>query len=210
VLEGQPPRLIAGAGRRSRLARDVRRLVGSKNRRRETERQQASGNQSQELHKLRREKTMENETEGGNGKEGTLTPVAQDAIGDAAKANVNAAVEVAKSAVTAFVDALTGEPQKPKRRSTRKKAAPKRTASKRSKPRRSAGGRRSAAATGRKATRKSAAKRRPSTGRTSSGAATRRPTRKATRTTRKSSQSKRSASKSRRAKPRRSARTRSR
>ena len=37
---------------------------------------------------------MENETEGGNGKEGTLTPSAQDAIGDAAKANVNAAVEV--------------------------------------------------------------------------------------------------------------------
>src|SRR5690349_22146280 len=108
---------------------------------------------------------MENETEGGNGKEGSLTPVAQDAIGDAAKANVNAAVEVAKSAVTAFVDALTGEPQKPKRRSTRKKAAPKRTASKRSKPRRSADGRRSAAATGRKATRKSAAKRRPSTAR---------------------------------------------
>ena len=32
---------------------------------------------------------MENETEGGNGKEGTLTPSAQDAIGDAAKANVS-------------------------------------------------------------------------------------------------------------------------
>ena len=48
-------------------------------------------------------------------KEGTLTPGAQEAIGDAAKANVNAAVEVAKSAVTAFVDTLIGEPQKPKR-----------------------------------------------------------------------------------------------
>jgi len=49
---------------------------------------------------------MENETEGGNGKEGTLTPSAQDAIGEAAKANVNAAVEVAKSAVSSFVGAL--------------------------------------------------------------------------------------------------------
>jgi len=47
-------------------------------------------------------------------KEDTLTPSAQVAISDAAKANVNAAVEVAKSAVTAFVDVLTGEPQKPK------------------------------------------------------------------------------------------------
>ena len=56
-------------------------------------------------------------------REGTLTPGVKEAIGDAAKANVNAAVEVAKSAVTAFVDALTGEPQKPKRRSSRKKAA---------------------------------------------------------------------------------------
>jgi hypothetical protein len=46
---------------------------------------------------------MENETEGGNGKEGTLTPSTQDAIGDAAKANVNAAVEVTKSAVSSFV-----------------------------------------------------------------------------------------------------------
>ena len=54
-------------------------------------------------------------------KEGSLTPGAEQAIGDAAKANVNAAVEVAKSAVTAFVDALTGQPQKPKRRSTKKR-----------------------------------------------------------------------------------------
>ena len=58
-------------------------------------------------------------------KEGTLARGAEEAIGDAAKANVNAAVEVAKSALTAFVDTLIGEPQKPKRRSTRKKAAPK-------------------------------------------------------------------------------------
>jgi len=58
---------------------------------------------------------MENETEGGNGKEGTLTPSARDAIGDAAKANVNAAVEVAKSAVSSFVDVLTGERKKPRR-----------------------------------------------------------------------------------------------
>jgi hypothetical protein len=56
-------------------------------------------------------------------KEGTSTSGAEQAISDAAKANVNAAVEVAKSAITAFVDTLTGEPQKPKRRSTRKKAA---------------------------------------------------------------------------------------
>jgi hypothetical protein len=39
---------------------------------------------------------MENETEGGNGKESTLSPSAQDAIGEAAKANVDAVVEVAK------------------------------------------------------------------------------------------------------------------
>jgi hypothetical protein len=59
---------------------------------------------------------MENETEGGNGKEGTLTPSAQDAIGEAAKANVNAAVEVGKSAVSSFVGALTGERKKSARR----------------------------------------------------------------------------------------------
>ena len=41
-------------------------------------------------------------------KESTLTPAAQDA-GDAARANVNAAVEVGKSAVSSFVGALTGE-----------------------------------------------------------------------------------------------------
>ena len=43
-------------------------------------------------------------------KESTLTPTAQEAIGDAARANVNAAVEVAKSAVSSFVDVFTGEP----------------------------------------------------------------------------------------------------
>jgi hypothetical protein len=42
-------------------------------------------------------------------KESTLTPTAQEAIGDAARANVNAAVEVGKSAVSSFVGALTGE-----------------------------------------------------------------------------------------------------
>ena len=52
-------------------------------------------------------------------KEGTSTSGAEQAIADAAKANVNAAVEVAKSAITAFVDTLTGEPQKPKRRNSR-------------------------------------------------------------------------------------------
>jgi len=46
---------------------------------------------------------MGNETEGGNGKEGPLTPSAQDAIGEAAKANVDAVVEVSKSAVSSFV-----------------------------------------------------------------------------------------------------------
>ena len=56
---------------------------------------------------------MENETEGDKGKEGTLSPSAQDAIGDAAKANVDAVVEVAKSAVSSFVDVLTGERKKP-------------------------------------------------------------------------------------------------
>jgi len=45
-------------------------------------------------------------------KEKTLTPTAQEAIGDAARANVNAAVEVAKSAVGSFVGALTGERKK--------------------------------------------------------------------------------------------------
>ena len=58
---------------------------------------------------------MENEREGGNDKEGTLTPSAQDAIGEAARANVDAAVEVAKSAVSSFVDVLTGERKKPQR-----------------------------------------------------------------------------------------------
>src|SRR6185312_8493248 len=105
---------------------------------------------------------MENETEGGNGKEGTLTPSAQDAIGDAAKANVNAAVEVAKSAVSSFVDVFTGErkkPQRGKRRPTRKKATSRGAASKRGKTKRSAGGRRSVAGLSRRAARKSATKR---------------------------------------------------
>src|SRR5690349_1247540 len=103
---------------------------------------------------------MENETEGGNGKEGTLTPSAHEAIGDAARANVNAAVEVAKSAVSSFVDVFTGErkkPQRGKRRSTRKKATSRGAASKRGKSKRSAGARRPAAST-RRSTRKATAK----------------------------------------------------
>src|SRR6185436_16780303 len=117
---------------------------------------------------------MENETEGGNGKEGTLTPSARDAIGDAAKANVNAAVEVAKSAVSSFVDVLTGEREKPQRgksRSTRKKATSRGAASKRGKTKRSAGGRRAAAASSRRTTRKASGRgkaKRPSTRRTRS------------------------------------------
>src|SRR6188472_2336047 len=105
---------------------------------------------------------MENETEGGNGKEGTLTPSAQDAIGNAAKANVNAAVEVAKSAVSSFVDVFTGErkkPQRGKRRSTRKKATSRGATGKRGKTKRSASGRRAAAASSRRTTRKSATRR---------------------------------------------------
>src|SRR4029077_18864431 len=105
---------------------------------------------------------MENETEGGNGKEGTLTPSAQDAIGDAAKANVNAAVEVAKSAVSSFVDVFTGERKKTQRgksRSTRRKAASRGAASKRRRTKRPATSRRSSAGSSRRATRKSATKR---------------------------------------------------
>ena len=44
-------------------------------------------------------------------KEGLSTP-AQDAIADAAKANVDAVIKVASSAVTAFVDTLTGSTKK--------------------------------------------------------------------------------------------------
>jgi len=44
-------------------------------------------------------------------KEGLSRP-AQDAIADAAKANVDAAMTVASSAVTAFVDTLTGSTKK--------------------------------------------------------------------------------------------------
>ena len=128
-------------------------------------------------------------------KEGTLTPNAQQAIGDAARANVNAAVEVAKSAVDSFVGALAREQKKPSRRkkgantgSTRKKAASRGTASKGKKSARSPGGRRSTAASGRKAE----AKRQPITRRTGSAAATRETTRKAaSKPTRKSSQAKR-------------------
>ena len=110
---------------------------------------------------------MENETEGGNGKEGTLTPSAQNAIGDAAKANVNAAVEVA--AVSSFVDVFTGERKKPQRgksRSTRKKTTSRGAASKLGKTKRSAGGRRAAAASSRRTTRKASGRgkaKRPST-----------------------------------------------
>ena len=125
---------------------------------------------------------MEKE-DGKNG--GKLTPAAQEAISDAAKANVNAAVEVARSAVTSFVDVFTGErrPPKKKKGSTRKKAKSTGPASKRGKAKRSAGGRRSAAATTSKATRKPAARRgkakRASTSKTSSAGTPRRPTRKA-------------------------------
>jgi hypothetical protein len=70
-------------------------------------------------------------------KESTLTPTAQEAIGDAARANVNAAVEVAKSAVGSFVGALTGERKKSsttRRGARRKKVASKGAASKRGVP----------------------------------------------------------------------------
>jgi len=51
-----------------------------------------------------------------------LRPSAQAAIGDAAKANVEAAIEVASSAVTAFVDALVKpSPAKGRKASSRKK-----------------------------------------------------------------------------------------
>jgi len=89
-------------------------------------------------------------------KAGTLTPGAQAAIGDAAKANVNAALEVAKSAVGSFVGALTGEQRKPrtaKRSSRRKKASSTGAASTQRKANRSAGRKRSPVAAGRKATR---------------------------------------------------------
>lgn len=101
---------------------------------------------------------MENETE-DKAKEGSLTPNAREAISDAARANVNAAVEVAKSAVTSFVDVLTGErkPRRGKKQSTRKKAKSKGAASRRVKSKPSGGGRRSAAITRGKATRKSVA-----------------------------------------------------
>src|SRR4029453_14421226 len=112
-------------------------------------------------------------------KESTLTPTAQEAIGDAARANVNAAVEVAKSAVDSFVGVLTGERKKSstsRRGPRRKKPASKGTVSKRGKAKRSPLGRRSAAARGRKATRKSASSRgkakRSSTRSTRSAAAT--------------------------------------
>jgi len=80
-------------------------------------------------------------------KEGTLTPTAQEAIGDAARANVNAVVEVAKSAVGSFVGVLTGERKKSstsRRGPRRKKPASKGAASKRGEAKRSARGRRSA------------------------------------------------------------------
>jgi hypothetical protein len=86
------------------------------------------------------EAMMENETEGGNGKEGTLSPSAQDAIGEAAKANVDAVVEVAKSAVSSFVDVLAGErkkPQRGKRRSPSKKTTSRGAESKRGNSKRS-------------------------------------------------------------------------
>ena len=72
-----------------------------------------------------------------------LRPSAQAAIGDAAKANVEAAIEVASSAVTAFVDALV-KPRPAKGRkalSTKKTVAPRPGKSRTS-------GRKSASATG--------------------------------------------------------------
>ena len=53
---------------------------------------------------------------------GTLRPTAQQAIGNAAKANVEAAIAVASSAATAFVDALvqprSGKAKTPSNRKT--------------------------------------------------------------------------------------------
>ena len=72
-----------------------------------------------------------------------LRPSAQEAIGDAAKANVEAAIEVASSAVTAFVDALV----KPRPAKGRKALSKKKTVAPRpGKSRTSA--RKSASATG--------------------------------------------------------------
>jgi hypothetical protein len=140
---------------------------------------------------------------------GKLTPTAQEAISDAAQANVNAAVEVARSAVTSFVDVFTGErkPRKGKRRTTRKKTKSTGAASKRGKSKRSAGGRRVTAGIRSKVTRKPAARRgkakRASTSRTSAGAS-RRFTRKAAggKRTGRGAQAKRSTSRSRTAKTR--------
>ena len=64
-----------------------------------------------------------------------LSTSAQDAIADAAKANVDAAMKVASSAVTAFVDTLAGTTKKArgvKKRASNTKAA---SASKRGKTR---------------------------------------------------------------------------
>ena len=150
---------------------------------------------------------MDNEAEGNKANEATLTSSAQEAIGDAAKANVNAALEVAKSAVGSFVGALTGEqgtPRTAKRSSRRKKASSTGAASTQRKAKRSAGRKRSPVAGGRKATRKSPARQRSGTRRTGSAATTRRPGKKAAtaRTARKSPQAKRRTSKARTSKAR--------
>jgi hypothetical protein len=157
-------------------------------------------------HAPQREDMMDSDKE----KESTLTPSAQEAIRDAARANVNAAVEVGKSAISSFVGALTGERKKSRttrRGAKRKKVASKGAASKRVK--RATGGRRSTGASSRGTTRKSASSqkepKRPSTRKTRSAAATRRSTRKtAARKARRSAQAKRGTSKSRSLKPRRS------
>jgi hypothetical protein len=138
---------------------------------------------------------MDNEAEGNKANEGALTSSAQEAIGDAAKANVNAALEVAKSAVGSFVGALTGEQRKPRTAKRSSTGA----ASTQRKAKRSAGRKRSPVAAGRKATRKSPARQRSGTRRTGSAATTRRSGKKAAtaRTARKSPQAKRRTSKAR-------------
>ena len=155
-----------------------------------------------------KDETMKNEQDDDkNG--GKLTPTAQEAISDAAQANVNAAVEVARSAVTSFVDVFTGErkPRKGKRGSTRKKAKSRGAASKTGKSKRSSAAKRAAAGTRSKVTRKPAARRekakRAST-RSSSAGASRRSTGKAagSKRTGRGAQAKRSTSRSRTSKTR--------
>jgi hypothetical protein len=60
---------------------------------------------------------------------GTLKPTAQQALGNAAKANVEAAIAVASSAATAFVDALV-QPRSVKARKTSSKTTRRRSLAK--------------------------------------------------------------------------------